>query len=198
MILGRRGCRPHREHLALLAAGRDGHAVPPAALDHLDRCGRCREETQELALLAIALERIGTDAAAADADAGWTKGADDPSWNRLRSRVRRPLSAWRWRSQLGGLLISGGLVAAFIGPVSAGPSHLGPAEEPGVDPVQAATSHVVDRRMEQAWLRANAAARKETPIELTITRPYDPTIYGEQIRRTTTAKTAEVPTIVAN
>jgi hypothetical protein len=191
-------CRVHREQLALFATGRDPQVITAAALEHLDRCRRCREETEELALLTIALERLGTDAAEATAVATRPSGGDDPSWNRLRARIRRPQQAWRWRSQLGGLLLSGGLVAAFIGPVSAGPSHLGPAEEPGVDAVQAATSRVVDRRMESAWLRANAVARKETPIVVTFNRPYDPTIYGEQIRRTTTGETAEAPAIVAN
>ena len=191
-------CGAHREQLALFATGRDPQAISPAALEHLDRCRRCREETEELALLTIALERLGTDAAEAAAAASRSTGGDDPSWNRLRARIRRPQQAWRWRGQLGGLLLSGGLVAAIIGPVSAGPSHLGPAEEPGVDAAKAATSRVVDRRMESAWLRANVVARKETPIVVTITRQYDPTIYGEQIRRTSAAPTAEVPAVVAN
>src|SRR5207237_4099151 len=102
------------------------------ALHHLERCRRCREETGQRALLPFALDRLGTDAAEAAAVAAQAGGGDDPSWNRLRARIRRPQQAWRWRSQLGGLLLSGGLVAAVVGPVSAGASHLGPAEEPGV------------------------------------------------------------------
>jgi hypothetical protein len=191
-------CSAHREQLALFATGRDPQAITPAALDHLDRCRRCREETEELALLTIALERLGTDAAEAAAAAARAGGGDDPSWNRLRARIRRPQQAWRWRTQLGGLLLSGGLVAAVIGPVSAGPSHLGPAEEPGVDAARAATSRVVDRRMESAWLRANVVARKETPIVVSFTPAYDPSIYGEQIHRTAVVETAEAPAIIAN
>ena len=191
-------CRAHREQLALFATGRDPQAITPAALDHLDQCRRCREETEELALLTIALERLGTDAAEAAAAVAGAGGSEDPSWNRLRARIRRPQQAWRWRSQLGGLLLSGGLVAAVVGPVSAGPSHLGPAEEPGVDAARAATSRVVDRRMESAWLRANVVARKETPIVVTFTRRYDPTIYGEQIHRNAVAEAPDAPAIVAN
>lgn len=181
-------CARHRD--ALDAVVDDAPMGPRTvlALDHLGRCPACRREAEEMALAVIALRRLGAEAetmsatvAGAAATAGPT-GTRDEAWPSLRARVsRRRAPAWRWRSQVAGVLLGAGLVAAVIGPTSVHSAATAGLDEAGALPGQTIDPTRQDIRAEEAWLKAVDRARKERPIEpVTTTVRVDPRIFGDE------------------
>jgi predicted anti-sigma-YlaC factor YlaD len=98
-----------------------------AARWHLGRCPACRALVEDLALTIVALGRL------TPVVAGVPPSDPDGTWDRLRSRIARSRSralaqAWRWRSEVAGLLGSALLVAIVVGP---GAIQFGGGPEPG-------------------------------------------------------------------
>jgi hypothetical protein len=121
MMIGADACWRHRDELAALAGEGVATAVPTptgrAALDHVDHCPACASALGELMLTAVALRRMGSGAAEAEA------APNDDAWTRLRLRIeqssrRAREQAWRWRATLGGLATASLLVALVVGPAS--------------------------------------------------------------------------------
>jgi hypothetical protein len=181
-------CARHRDALDAVVDDAPMGSPRVSALDHLGRCPACRREAEGMALAVFALRRLGAEAetmsatvAGAAAAAGPT-GIRDEAWPALRARVsRRRTPAWRWRSQVAGVLLGAGLVAAVIGPTSVH-SVPGPGlDEAGALPGQTIDPTRQDIRGEEAWMRAVDRARKEGPIEPVATAVrVDPRIFGDE------------------
>lgn len=113
-------CPRHRAALAALAERSDLAVLTAdgrAAMEHVDRCPACATMLGELMLTAMALRRMGADAAAQSGH-----GADD-AWRRLRAKLERspepsPERSWRGRASLNGLALSMLLVVVLVGPAA--------------------------------------------------------------------------------
>lgn len=108
-------CRRHRPALIAIAARREPVPDRSAVLDHVDRCRRCADELQELALAVIALRRLGQLPAGAS--------VSPSAWPELRDRIERSRAAaaalaWRWRTTLAGLATGTLVVAALVAPTA--------------------------------------------------------------------------------
>ncbi len=138
----RRGCDRHRPALLESLMGLGDPPGLPAALEHLDRCDRCRAEVETASLVVIALHRLGDEAARVEVPA--------MAWPRLLGR----LAHWRlprpaFMSPLAGTAMSLAILVAVsvggtVGPATDGASSAG--IEPGGHPLDPA---------EVTWLRAH-------------------------------------------
>jgi hypothetical protein len=163
-------------HRAALEAFAERHEIGPAtmgALAHLDRCRACAMEVEQIALTVVAIERLAADAirvATESAEDGPVKAPDErAAWSRLRARVDRARPpAWRWRTQLGGVLLGAAIVAAAIGPSSLPRRGAAPLDEAGSVPSAVRDPALRDALAEAAWLRDSAQARKERAAQSTI------------------------------
>lgn len=154
-------CRRNRPALTALAARREHVPDRAAVLDHVDRCGRCAHELQELALAVIALRRLGQlpDGAAVSPSA----------WPRLRDRIERSRAAaaelaWHWRTTLAGLAAGTFVVAALVAPTAL---HVGSGVV-GAEPAgySAHELELLNRRVEMTYV---AGARTGTLAAATVT-----------------------------
>jgi hypothetical protein len=203
MIDRRTDCSRYRFDLEAFVDRRDVGPTTAAALAHLETCPSCEEEIEHLALAVYALRRLGTEARVAgdaavgtsdeidgridaSAEAGRIGAApDDPTgWTALRARVDRAGEpVWRWRAQLAGALVGAGLVAAFIGPASIQRGTSGVLDEAAGGPVLAVDPARRDMLAEEAWMRRNQLARKESPTDTaSVDIRVDPAIFGEEAR----------------
>lgn len=194
-------CARHRDALESFVGDEPIGADAALALDHLDRCDACRIEAEQLALAVFALRRLSREAESAtaalaevvdgprstddDRAAGAAASADDDAWPSLRARVTRSRTpAWRWRSQVAGVLLGAGLVAAVIGPTSVQNLSTADLDEAGAIPGQTIDATRQDVLGEEAWMRAVDRARKERPIEpVVVTTPVvrvDRGIFGAE------------------
>ncbi len=91
----RSSCERHSLALFDLVDGGVADARSDAALEHIARCARCREEAAEAALLVVWLGRLGS-AERADAGGGTAESTRERSrrrtWDRIRAGIGRP---WR-------------------------------------------------------------------------------------------------------
>ena len=216
MIDRRTDCSRYRFDLEAFV---DRHEVGPttaAALAHLETCPSCEEEIEQLALAVFALRRLGSEARlAGDAAAGATDEIDvriaatagtpgsrteedgDPTgWTALRTRIVRAREpVWRWRAQLAGVLVGAGLVAALIGPTSIGRGTTGVLDEAAGGPLVAVDPARKDVLAEEAWMRRNQLARKETPTATTTVSTHrDLAMYGEARQPSNPTATSSVMT----
>ncbi len=121
------GCMRHRAELLALGERAERGPYTDAALDHLARCRRCEEDLTEIMLAGHAVRRLLAEAATVDPPV--------EAWERLRTRVQRPVaSAWRARTSLAGVIVGAGLVAALVGPVAVLHSATDAVSEPGPPP----------------------------------------------------------------
>ncbi len=137
MLAFRRPCPDHR---AALYAWVDRREIAPgtaAALDHLDRCRHCEQELADAVLAVHALGRIRRELDAVE--------PPGDAWLRLRERVTRPRSPWRWRASLGGLATSSLLVAVLVLPTTLGGLPASAPDDPPPSPD-------VERRVEAEYL----------------------------------------------
>ncbi len=107
-MIGRDPCAVHRSALLDFVDRRERGPGTDVALDHLERCRRCRTELQETALAIVALRRLGADAE--------RRSASPQVWPRLRTRLERPRTpAWQVRMCQAALLASVMLVSVVVG-----------------------------------------------------------------------------------
>ena len=96
----------HRLAVAAADGGMPPWDLPDDVVRHLDRCRRCREDAEGMALATFALRRLGSDVEAVE------PAAD--TWLAVRSRALRPRRpSWEHRASLAGLLLSSALVAVL-------------------------------------------------------------------------------------
>ncbi|HYC07354.1 MAG TPA: hypothetical protein VEG29_05465 [Candidatus Binatia bacterium] len=203
MIDRRTDCSRYRFDLEAFVDRREVGPTTAAALAHLETCQSCEEEIEQLALAVYALRRLGTEAQVAGDEAVGTMdeidgrivtgtevgtagpASDDPTgWTALRARVDRAREpVWRWRAQLAGALVGAGLVAAFIGPASIQRGTSGVLDEAAGGPVVAVDPARRDILAEEAWMRRNQLARKESATDTaSVDVRIDPAIFGEEAR----------------
>jgi hypothetical protein len=104
-----------------------------AALDHLDRCRRCRADAEATALAVAALRRLAADSA------GRAPAAD--AWPRLRARVDRDRTPRaQVRAVVGGLVTSAALVGVLVGATTWRPATFAGASTDVVPRATAAAS----------------------------------------------------------
>jgi hypothetical protein len=175
-------CRRHRAALTAYAAHREQAASALAALDHAERCRSCRRELEELALTAIAVQRL------ADAEAPLSASA----WPALRARIERSRAsaaalAWRWRATVAGLAAGTLVVAAIVAPLAIN----GPLNAVAAEPVgySAAELDGLNQRIEQGYL---LDARTGTLLFTTPTTD-DPTVVPKRYPDGLTPVGKEVP-----
>lgn len=137
MLAIRRPCPDHRAALYAYVDRREIEPGTAAALHHLDHCRDCEQELADVALAVHALGRLRRELE--------TLEPPGDAWLRLRDRVTRQTSPWRWRASLGGLATSSLLVAVLVLPTSL--SGL-PASALG----EAPPSPDVERRVEAEYL----------------------------------------------
>lgn len=78
------------------------------ALDHLDRCARCRADAEATALAVAALRRLADDSAG--------HGPSTDAWPRLRRRLeQRSTARAQLRAVVGGGVASAALVGVLVG-----------------------------------------------------------------------------------
>ena len=146
-----RACRRHRATLLDFVDRPRRGPLTVAALDHLERCAGCREELADLSQVVSALRRLGRELEDVEPPGG--------AWFELRQRIARPADAWRWRSTLGGMMVSALLVAVIIVPTG---RILDPVADPA--PTQASEEGAGARRIEDAYL-ASRRADARGPID---------------------------------
>jgi len=113
-----------------------------AALEHLDRCGRCTEAIESTMLTITALRRIGDDVVDAE------PAAD--AWPRLRVRI----TSWRRRpavmSPIAGIAMSFAIVTVLVLPFRT--AGIGPGDGTGPTGVPGAAPTLEERLVEDAYL----------------------------------------------
>jgi hypothetical protein len=155
-----RSCSRYRPLLVDFVDRGEVSAGTPAALAHLDRCGRCTEAIESTMLTVTALRRLGDEVAAVEPPAD--------AWPRLRIRItswpRRPMVM----SPLAGVAMSFAIVAVLVLPFRVGgTSLLGPAATSTA--VVYVAPNAADRHREDAYIAvshrptANAAADADAP-----------------------------------
>jgi hypothetical protein len=163
-------CAPHRAPLLDFADSRDAATIDAASLDHLDRCSACRADVEATALAVIALRRLAAEAESSE--------APSDGWARLRGRVARRASPWRWRAPLAGLLVSVGLVAIMVAPAA----RLRPAapyiQEAGIESSIFDAQRAADDRGDQQAMQLLRAARSlPVPADQTEPVPLDLRVF---------------------
>ena len=146
-----RSCRRHRT--ALLDVGVGGLRGPdtPGALDHLERCDRCRTEVESTVLAVAGLRRLATDVSTVEPSAD--------AWPHLRDRVTRPHAPrLGFMSPVAGMAMSLAIVVATV---------VGAPGLPGSEPeTGGSTGSVVADALEpveEAWLRGRLDPTRRTP-----------------------------------
>ena len=146
-----RACRRHRATLLDFADRPRRDPAMAAALDHLDRCPLCRNEVAEVAQVVTVLRRMGREVETVEAPL--------EAWVDLRQRITRPAEVWRWRSTLGGMVVSALLVAVVIVPGGLSTvSSWSPSE------AIVTGEALVDSQVEEAYL-ASRRASAHGPID---------------------------------
>lgn len=146
-----RACRRHRATLLDFVDRPRRDPAMAAALDHLDRCPSCRSEVAEVAQVVTVLRRMGREVENLE--------APGDAWLGLRQRITQPADVWRWRSTLGGMVVSALLVAVVIIP---GGLTTGSSLSPSAS--IAAAEALADARLEEIYL-ASRRASAHGPID---------------------------------
>jgi hypothetical protein len=147
------GCASHRAELISFAERAERGPRTAAALDHLAGCRRCEADLTEITLAIHAVRRTLDEAGTVEPPAD--------AWDRLRTRVQRPVtSAWRARSSLAGVIVGAGLVAVLVGPVAVFRPSGVVDREPGPAPAVLHARTEAEQRAESAFL---SRARAERP-----------------------------------
>lgn len=109
-------CERHRAWLvgvaaaALTPSAAAAARTDPGAARHLDHCGACRREAQDLALLSFAVQRAWRPAQAVE--------PPDDAWPRLRDRVsQKPVQRGRAASSIAGVALGAALTFALLAPI---------------------------------------------------------------------------------
>jgi len=169
-----RACRRHRAALLEFVDRPRRDVAMTAAFDHLDRCPGCRDELAEVAQVVTVLRRLGREVERVEVPAD--------TWGDLRDRITRPAEAWRWRSSLGGVMVSAFLVAVLIVPA-------GLTREPLRPPSSSvnAAEPIGDQRIEIAYLDSrrgghgpndgSSVARRSLPLLRT-----EPVVYRKEVK----------------
>ena len=181
-------CRSYQDDLLDFVDRRELGSGTPAALDHLDRCDRCRTELAATVLAIHAVRRLLAEARAVE--------PPSDAWERLSARLQRPVaSAWQARSALAGVVVSAGLVASLVGPSIVWRPRDVVEHEPGPGPAVVVARTVAEQRAEAAFLsrvRVAVPAVAERPFEIVPAVVYEP---GPARFSTATAASEEEPGI---
>ncbi len=158
------GCGSHRAELLAYAERAERGPRTDAALDHLAHCGRCEADLTEILLTGHAVRRLLAEAATVDPSAD--------AWDRLRTRVQRPVaSAWRARTSLAGLVVGAGLVAALVGPVAVFHSANDAVSEPGPPAAVLQARTEADGRAEAVFLSRVRVEPTLPPVTVVVEAP---------------------------
>jgi anti-sigma factor RsiW len=155
----RRSCRRQRTALFDFVVGGLRGPDTAGALDHLDRCDRCRAEVESTVLAAAALRRLATDVLAVEPSAD--------AWPRLRDRVAgRPAPRLAFASPVAGMAMSLAIVVASV----VGAPGLPGSEPEAPGPIVSVASDQLEP-VEEAWLRGRVTSARRTSVGETVAAP---------------------------